>query len=200
MKLSKLFLALGGTCMFGGLLLTSCADKKSRQVVGSGQTSANKQLAEDRQASPELNFLRTKRYKYVTRVAAIPAAALVAMEGHSQLCDTASGIPINLSDVHITGLKECTRKLNFALVGDTCCLIVYRQGGRGVHDVIYYAHYRGKYSFTTNDALDYLDDTVQLARFLQKQPPVEKVYSDKIAPPPPWPTNSHSLTESPLPQ
>ena len=190
MKFTKLLLALGGTCTLGGLLLTSCADEKSKQVAGNKQLSATKQAANDKRTSPELSFLRSKRYKYVTGVAAIPAAALAAMEGHSQLCDTASGIPINLSDVHITGRRECTRKLNFALVGDTCCLIIYRQGGIGEHDVIYYAHYRGKFSFATNDVLYYLDDTVQLASFLQKQPPVEKGYSDKIAPPPPWPTTA----------
>ena len=185
MKRIKLLLALGG-----GLLLLSCADEKSKQVAEKKQLSANKQTAENKRTSPELSFLRSKRHKYVTRVAAIPSAALATMEGHSQLCDTASGIPINLSDVHITGQKECTRKLNFALVGDTCCLIVYRQGGIGEHDVIYYVHYRGKHSFTTNDVLDYLDDTTQLASFLQKQPPIEKGYSDKIAPPPPWPTTA----------
>ncbi|RZK16939.1 MAG: hypothetical protein EOO56_18935 [Hymenobacter sp.] len=174
--------------VLSSLLLVSCANEKSEQADEGKRIAVNRRIVrfKGRRTSPELDFLRVKKYRYITRVAAIPADALAAIEDKAQLCDEASGIPINLSDVHIGDSKECTRKLNFALVGDTTCLIVYRQGGIGVHDEVYYVHYQGEYSFTNYSAYS-LDDTIRLRSFLRKQLAVVEEFSSELTPPPPWP-------------
>jgi hypothetical protein len=116
------------------LALAGCESKPARQK---SINRLNRPMNEEaKKAIAVLDFLQAKKYTYVTRVSAIPTAAmsrLTALEKEKHtlnLCDAESGRPINLTDVRLFE-SECTSKLNFALVGDSICLLSYVQGGIG---------------------------------------------------------------------
>jgi hypothetical protein len=153
-----------------------------------------------------LAFFQAKKYAYVTRVSAIPAAALnriAEAEGDTlRICDVESGLSINLTDVHLSE-KECTSKLNFALVGDSACLISYVQGGIGQSDEVRYLTYKGTLRHESYSAMGKVENVAQLDSFLQKQisvsrPPklAEEDDYTMLTPPPPWPKKP-SKTERP---
>jgi len=154
-----------------------------------------------------LNFLHARKYAYVTSVAAIPSAAMhriEALEGTLRICDVESGLPINLTDVHLS-VDECTSKLNFALVGDSVCLLSYLKGGIGVSQVVYCIKYKGKPWHVKYTVLEEVNDTVQLDRVLRKQinSPLQESSVLKedsktmLKPPPPWPQKT-TKTRMPL--
>lgn len=141
--------------------------------------------------------MQAKNCAYVTRVSAIPIAALnriAKVEGDTlRICDVESGLPINLTDVHLSE-KECTSKLNFALVEDSACLISYVQGGIGQSNEIRYLTYKGALRHESYSSMEKVENVAQLDSFLQKQLSVsrqpklaEEDDYTMLTPPPPWP-------------
>jgi hypothetical protein len=179
------------------LALAGCESKPARQK---SINRLNRPMNEEaKKAIAVLDFLQAKKYTYVTRVSAIPTAAmsrLTALEKEKHtlnLCDAESGRPINLTDVRLFE-SECTSKLNFALVGDSICLLSYVQGGIGRYNVLYYLTYKGALRYESYSSMPDIVSIAQLDSFLQKQISVSK--HPKLAeeddytmltPPPPWP-------------
>ena len=180
--------------------LLALAGCESKQTWQKSMNRPNRPMnGEAKKATAVLDFLRAKRYTYVTRVSAIPTAAirrLTALEKEKHtlnLCDVESGRHINLSDVRLFE-NECTSKLNFALVSDSTCLISYVQGGIGRYNALYYLTYKGALRYESYSSMPDIVSIAQLDSFLQKQISVSK--QPKLAeeddytmltPPPPWP-------------
>jgi hypothetical protein len=77
--------------------------------------------------------------------------------GDFRLADEDNKLAVNLSDVRLDTLAT-NKKLRFMLVGESTCVIVYQEGGYGIHDVIYLFNYRDRLSyrkyFSSKEVLD----------------------------------------------
>ena len=77
--------------------------------------------------------------------------------GDFRLADEDNKLAVNLSDVRLDTLAT-NKKLRFMLVGESTCVVVYQEGGYGVHDVIYLFNYKDRLSyrkcFSSKEVLD----------------------------------------------
>jgi hypothetical protein len=72
---------------------------------------------------------------------------LCRLEGSDfRIADRDNKLRVNLSDAWLDTLAT-NKRLRFALVGDSTCIIVYQEGGYGDHDVLYLFHYKDKLSY-----------------------------------------------------
>jgi hypothetical protein len=116
-----------------------------------------------------LNFLKSKEYKISVHKRAIPSEVIDSLsrinKEEFKIGDITDTININLTDVFAEGGFEYNRKLNFTLVSDSFCLIAYRQGGRGVHDVVEFIKYKGNFYHENYKTTYNLNDTASLRNY-----------------------------------
>ena len=127
---------------------------------------------ENEKASEILEFLNKKKYKYSVIKSDIPAVVVDSLSNIEEIFkigDNTELTKISFSDVRVlvngVDIHKYNKKLHFILLGDTVCLLVYREGGVGIHDVVDYVKYKGNYKHIRHETFNILDDTVKLGNF-----------------------------------
>ncbi|MGN6399453.1 MAG: hypothetical protein ACTHMD_03300 [Flavisolibacter sp.] len=92
-----------------------------------------------------LGFLTSKNYIFSTSKSDLPVIVIDSLSRINseafEIGDSKTANKINLSNAWLDG-HEYKRKLHFALVSDTFCLISYTEGGIVSHDVVDYLKYK----------------------------------------------------------
>ncbi|MEZ4776015.1 MAG: hypothetical protein R3D00_22750 [Bacteroidia bacterium] len=152
--------------IFCSLLLFSCTG------TGTGTGTGTKSESEMNEV---LDFLNKKEYRYSVNKSDIPRIVMDSISSINNefftIGDSTDEGKISFSDARLfkngKDIYEYIRELHFTLVSDTACLLVYREGGEGSHDVIDYLKYKGEYTHVRYITTDILSDTVKLGIFLR---------------------------------
>jgi len=106
-----------------------------------------------------LFFLNSNDFSFSKSKSIIPKAvkdSLTVIDKEKfKIGDFSDNGKFNFSDVCCSN-TEFNKRLNFVLLNDSICLLVYRRGGRGNHNVVDYIRYKGNYvhfRYTTNTEL-----------------------------------------------
>jgi hypothetical protein len=120
-----------------------------------------------------LSFLNFKRYTFHTNKSEIPIIVIDSISSINKelfiIGDSLDIDKISFSDASL-GTHEYKRKLKFALISDSICLIVYTEGGVGTHDVIDFMKYNRNYKHIRYMTNKISNDTVQLRNYLKGNP------------------------------
>jgi hypothetical protein len=121
-----------------------------------------------------LEFLQKKKFTYSELKALMPPDAvdyLSFINGSKFIVgDKTDSGRINLSDAHLGGSFEITKKLHFILYNKSICLIAYREGGFVERDILEYMKYTQPKRHIRYIPNVRIDDTIQLANYLRTNP------------------------------
>jgi len=116
-------------------------------------------IRHEKKGSEVLFFLNSNNYNFSKSKAIIPKAvkdSLTVIDKEKfKIGDFSDNGNFNFSDVCCSNI-EFNKRLNFVLLNDSVCLMVYRKGGRGSNSVVDYIRYKGNYThfrYTTNTEL-----------------------------------------------
>lgn len=130
-----------------------------------------------------LSFIETEQYQYSESKGDLPDTVISYISKINsepfKIGDSTDAGNINLSDSQLLSSEdndkyEYTNKLQFALIGDNTCLVVYTKGGIGTRDVVDFLQYKDGYRHVRYTTLRALIDTVALRSFLQTNPDPEQ--------------------------
>jgi hypothetical protein len=141
-----------------------------------GCTNRTPEKALAKPTSRALAFLDAKNFKIYRSKGQIPAIvvdSLSSINGEKfKIGDTSDVGKISFADIHIDGI-EYNKGLQFILLNDTLCLLSYREGGIGSHDVIDFIQYKGEFGHTRYMTTALLGDTALLGKYLRTNPKPE---------------------------
>ena len=119
-------------------------------------------------------ILEKEFYNYSTSKNDIPKIvidSLSSLDGSPfKIGDHTDKGKFDFSDAHIEGENKYERELYFVLLSDSFCMLTYKQGGIGVHNVVDFLKYKGEFRHIRYRTLEDVSDTTLLKGFLQGNP------------------------------
>lgn len=122
----------------------------------------------------ELNFIFSRNFTLQLDKSKIPPCIIDSLSVINQekfeIGDSSNEDEISFSDVVLDNNHKYNKRLNFMLLGDSICLIVYTEGGVGTHDVVDYIQYKGVFTHKRYMTDGMLTDTTKLKEYLMSNP------------------------------
>lgn len=158
-------------CMLAVCTVIAACDTGARPGAGtqSGRSSGS--------AGSIIDALSSGHYRYSASISAIPPAVLRCLDSlrgtRLHIGDASDSTRINFTDA-VYDTTELRQMLRFVLVGNGWTLLVYKQGGLAVYDIVEFLRYDAALSYVRYGTLDRIYDVNRLRAFLRTEPRPEK--------------------------